>query len=176
MSQACSSDRGFSLLELLVSTAIISIILILTVSMLNQSSDSYGQIRASVTSDREARFAITQLTADLSGACFHRDSLFEKSVTAWPKDRLGFLTLKPIHSQTEATCIGDGCAVSYYIKDLKIDGKVIRCLMRGFRESHDTFTALRSGDLNSLFEERENLDEPMAFGVISFEARPKNKR
>jgi prepilin-type N-terminal cleavage/methylation domain-containing protein len=175
MSRRCSKYHGFSLIELLVSTAIISIILILAASMLDRSTDSYGQIHASIASDREARSAITQLTSDLSNASFHKDGLFEQSAKTWPVDRLGFLSLKPVDSQTPATCIGDGCAVNYYIKDLKIGGKVVRCLMRGFRESNDTFAALRSGSVSSLFQQRENLDEPMAFGVISFEARPKTK-
>jgi prepilin-type N-terminal cleavage/methylation domain-containing protein len=175
MSRIRSKYDGFSLLELLVSTSIISVILILAASMLGRSSDSYGQIHASIISDREARFAITQLTSDLSSATFHKDSMFEQSITKWPADRLGFLSLKSIDSQTTETFIGDACVVNYYMKDLKINGKVVRCLMRGFRESDDTFAAIRSGNVSSLFLARENLDEPMAFGAISFEARPKTK-
>jgi prepilin-type N-terminal cleavage/methylation domain-containing protein len=175
MSRINLKHQGFSLLELLVSTGIISIILILAASMLSRSSDSYSQVYANISSDREVRFAITQLTSDLSSASFHRDSIFEQSTEGWPKDRIGFLSLKSFDSQTAETFIGDGCAVNYYIKDLKIGGKVVRCLMRGFRESNDTFTELRSGNVTSLFQERENLDEPMTFGVISFEARPKTK-
>jgi hypothetical protein len=43
--------------------------------------------------------------------------------------------------------------------------------MRGFRESNDTFNALRVENLNSLFKEDPSLDEPIAFGVLSFESR-----
>lgn len=98
-----------------------------------------------------------------------------KSSATWPVDRIGFLSLQPAQAQTEAGCIGDLCAVNYYIKDLTIGGKAVRCLMRGFRESRETFMAVRDDSVGSLFEERPNLDEPVAFGVVSFEARPKSR-
>lgn len=164
---------GFSLVELIFSMAIGSIILLLAASMLGSSGDGYERIGGSVATEREARALITQLSADLSTARFQEDAIFEQSTVSWPLDRLGFLCLQPDQAQSVAGRIGDLCAVHYYIKDLDVGGKQLRCLMRGFRESKDTFQALRDDKVASLFVAQPAIDEPVAFGVVSFEARPK---
>lgn len=167
--------RGFSLIELMFSMAIGSIILIVAATLLGTSGDSYERISGGITSEREARAVITQLSADLATAVFHPYDIIEKSQATWPLDRLGFLSLQPETAQTESGRIGDLCAVNYYIKDLTYGEKNIRCLMRGFRESRDTFQALRDENPAPLFQLRPYLDEPIAFGIASFEARPKRR-
>lgn len=174
MTAAHQLRRGFSLIELMFSMAIGSIILILAATMLGTSGEGYERIGGSVASEREARALITQLSADLSTAKFHKDGIFKASSQPWPVDSLGFLSLQPATAQTEAQRIGDVCAVNYYIKDLDIGGKKVRCLMRGFRESNASFKALRDGTVATLFDPL-NDDEPVAFGVVSFEARPKSR-
>lgn len=164
---------GFSLTELLFSMAIGSIILILAATLLGRSGESYDRVGGNLASEREARAVFTQLTSDLASARFHPDAVTEKSSANWPLDRIGFLCLQPAIAQSEAGRIGDLCAVHYYIKDLPIGGKAVRCLMRGFRESAVTFDALRNEQISGLFAETA-LDEPVAFGVIAFEARPKS--
>lgn len=173
MSPSRPSKRGFSLIELMFSMAIGSIILILAATLLGSSGESYERIGGSMATEREARAVITQLTSDLSAAKFYKDNLFEKSSSTWPADRLGFLSLQPTQAQTESGRIGDLCAVNYYIKDLSIGGKNVRCLMRGFRESKDTFKALGDGTIPTLLAAVSDLDEPIAFGVVSFQVRPK---
>ena len=42
----------------------------------------------------------------------------------------------------------------------------------GFRESAETFKALQDDKVATLFDAREQIDEPVAFGVVSFSARP----
>lgn len=167
--------RGFTLIELMFSMAIGSITLILAATMLSSSGDGYERVGGSVASEREARALMSQLAADLSTAKFYENSLMEKSSAMWPADRIGFLSLQPTAAQTDAGRIGDLCAVNYYIEDLTIGNKTVRCLMRGFRESKDTFKALKDGKISSLFDEQQNIDEPIAFGVVSFEARPKSR-
>jgi prepilin-type N-terminal cleavage/methylation domain-containing protein len=167
-------QRGFTLVELLAAMAIGTIVLLAAASLLGTSGESYERVGGSVATEREARALLTQLSSDLSTAVFHSDGVFEKSSQSWPKDRLGFLSLQPESAQTENQRIGDLCAVHYYIQDLDIGGKKTRCLMRGFRESKETFAALGSGTIASLFTPRDQIDEPVAFGVISFEARPKS--
>lgn len=167
--------RGFSLVELMFSMAIGSMILILAASLLGSSGDGYERVGGSVASECEARALVTRLAADLSSGWFHKDGVIVKSSASWPVDRIGYLSLQPARAQSEAGRIGDLCAVSYYIKDLTIGGKTIRCLMRGFRDSGETFRAVREDSVGALFDARLNLDEPIAFGVVSFEARPKSR-
>ena len=174
MSSIHRQIRGFTLIELMFSMAIGSMTLLLAAAMLGSSGEGYERVGGSVASEREARALISQLAADLSTARFHKDGVIEKSAGSWPVDRLGFLSLQPARAQTDAGRIGDLCAVNYYVKDLTIGGKTVRCLMRGFRESGDTFNALRDDKVGPLFAGNANLDEPVAFGVVSFEARPKS--
>jgi prepilin-type N-terminal cleavage/methylation domain-containing protein len=167
--------RGFTLIELLCTMAISSILLLLAATMLRSSGDGYERVGGSVASEREARALITQLTSDLSTALYHEDEVIEKSSAAWPQDRIGILSLQPAQAQTDVGRVGDLCAVNYYIKDLTISGKTVRCIMRGFRESSETFKALQDDKVVTLFSARDTIDEPVAFGILSFEARPKSR-
>jgi prepilin-type N-terminal cleavage/methylation domain-containing protein len=175
MSSIHPQTRGFTLVELMFSMAIGSMILVLAASVLGSSGEGYERVGGSVASEREARALVTRLASDLASGRFHKDGVIGKSSAAWPVDRLGFLSLQPAQAQTAAARIGDLCAVNYYVKDLGIGGKTVRCLMRGFRESGETFNALRGGSIAPLFAANAGLDEPVAFGVVSFEARPKSR-
>jgi hypothetical protein len=53
------------------------------------------------------------------------------------------------------------------VKDVDFGKGTVRCLMRGFRESEDTFAALRDGTVPDLFTEGPR-DEPVAFGIVGF--------
>jgi type II secretory pathway component PulJ len=167
-------NHGFTLIEVLLAMTIGMVIILLAISLLGRGQEDYERIGGGVGAEREARAVLTQLTADLQSACFHPDGIMEKSTATWPTDRLGLLSQQPTDAQSTAGQIGDLCAVQYYLKDLMIEGKAVRCLMRGFRESKETFDAIRKGDLASAFVANER-DEPVAFGVLSFSARPKSR-
>jgi prepilin-type N-terminal cleavage/methylation domain-containing protein len=169
-----SFSRGFSLIELMCSMVIGSILLLAAAALLGSSGDGYERVGGGVSAEREARALISQLTSDLSTARYHKDGVMKKSSTSWPADTLGFLSLQPEQAQTDEGRIGDLCAVNYALRDLTIKGRTVRCLMRGFRESKDTFAALENDSVASLFTARTDLDEPVAFGVVSFEATPKS--
>lgn len=164
---------GFSLIELLCSMGIGSLLLLLAASVLGGSGAGYERVGGGVAAEREARALLSQMGSDLASARFHKDGVLEKSVKPWPVDRLGFLSLQPAIAQSDAGRIGDLCAVSYYVKDLVIGGRTVRCLMRGFRPSVETFNALDQESVPTLFDEQEPIDEPVAFGVVSFEVSPK---
>ena len=175
MKSAPEKIRGFTLVELMAAMAIGTIILLAAASLLGSSGEGYERVGGGVATEREARALLTQLGSDLSTALFHKDGIIESTNQTWPADRLGFISLQPAAAQTDKERIGDLCAVNYYIKDLTIGGKTVRCLMRGFRESKDTFKALENDAISPLFTARDNIDEPVAFGVVSFEARPKSR-
>lgn len=167
--------RGFTLIELMCSMAIGAIILLAAASLLGSSGEGYERVGGGVATEREARAIMTQLSEDLSTAVHHEDGEFDASSSSWGGGKLGFLTLQAADAQTEEGRIGDLCAVNYYVKDLEIAGRTVRCLMRGFRESDETFSALGTSNISSLFTAKPDIDEPVAFGVVAFEARPKSR-
>jgi hypothetical protein len=151
-----------------------SLILLAAASFLASTGDGYERVGGNLGAEREARAALGQLTSDLSTARFHKNSMFQSSTAAWAGDEVGFLTLQPAEAQSDERRIGDLCAVHYYLADLPIGGKSVRCLMRGFRESADVFKAIENNNLSALFSADPDRDEPIAFGVVSFAARPKS--
>ena len=165
------SRHGFTLVEVLVSMTLGMLVVILAGSMLGRTRDDYERVGGGIAAEREARAVLTQLTADLHSAAFHKDCVFEQSHAAWPGDRLAFLSLQAPDAQSPADRIGDLCAIHYYLKDLVIGGKTVRCLMRGVRQSNDTLQALRLNQTPSLFTASPR-DEPVAIGILAFEARP----
>ena len=174
MSRHRRKPVGFTLVEMMIAMTIGIVVLLTAASMLGRGGDEYVRIGGNVSAEREARAIVTQLGEDLRCATFHADSVFEKSGAAWPLDRLGVFVLQPADAQSNEGNLGDLCAVQYYLRDLAINGKTVRCLMRGFRESKDTFAAVGRGEAAGLFAPAER-DEPVAFGVLAFEARPKSR-
>ena len=172
-------SRGFTLVEIMVSMAIGSMVLLGAVMVLGSTGEGYERVGGGVIAEREARALLGQLKTDLASASFHEDMVVEKGSEEWPLGRLGFLTLQPDDAQLEENRLGDLCAVRYYIKDDVVGGKVVRCLMRGIVESNGTFEKLRNKDVGSLFDAppsgSDNVDEAIAFGVVSFEAIPRTR-
>lgn len=164
---------GFTLLELLVTMAIGAVILLIAASMLGRAGDSYSQGSGSVAAEREARAVLTQMGEDFAKAVWHKDSIFEAGGEGWKRARTGFLSLQPEDAQSDDGRSGDLCAVHYYVKDIQVGESTVRCLMRGFRESGEVFPAIKAGSLTPMFAE-EDTDEPVAFGVLAFEATPLN--
>lgn len=162
---------GFTLLELLVTMAIGAVLLLIAATMLGRAGDSYSQGSGSVAAEREARAVLTQMGEDFAKAVGHKDNIFEAGGEGWKRARTGFLSLQPEDAQSEDGRSGDLCAVHYYVKDIQVGESTVRCLMRGFRESGEVFPAIKAGSLTPMFAE-EDTDEPVAFGVLAFEATP----
>ena len=162
---------GFSLVELLVTMAIGSVILFVAASLLSKAGDGYERGSGSVAAEREARALLHQIGSDLAKAEWHKDTQFKNNDSDWKQGDLGFLALQPDDAQSEEKRNADLCAVHYYLKDIEVGGVTVRCLMRGFRESGEVFEALKDGTPVALFK-TEVTDEPVAFGVLSFEAQP----
>ena len=166
------SNRGFSLVELSCSMGVGSIVLLLAASMLGSSGDGYQKISSNIANAREARAIISQLNSDFATAKFHPSQIIETPPLSRPSHRLGFLSLQAPQAQSEQGRIGDLCAVNYYLADLQLGDQTVRCLMRGMRESADTYAALKTQSTGSLFEKQPERDEPIGFGVVSFEVKP----
>lgn len=174
MTAGTANTRGFTLVELIASMAVGMIVLLGAATVLRSTGAGYERVGGGVGAEREARALMTQLAADLSSAQYSPEVIFEENNENWPADRIGFLSLQAPDAQSIDGRIGDLCAITYYVKDLQIGNKTVRCLVRGFRESSETFDAVRAGNLDSLFTPLDR-DEPVAFDVVSFEARPKKR-
>jgi prepilin-type N-terminal cleavage/methylation domain-containing protein len=169
-----SHTSGFTLVELMAAMAVGAIVLLMAAEMLGRTGADYGRISGGVGTERETRAALGQIQSDAAMAVPATGQIFDTRSQQgdWPSHRLGFLCLQPPEAQSDDGRIGDLCAVHYYLKDLKVGNQTVRCLMRGFCESAEAFSALRSGgNLRTLFTETER-DEPIAFGVLGFEAWP----
>ncbi len=151
--------------------AVGAVVLLVSAALLGQTGIGYERVGGGIGAEREARALLIQLAADMANARHHPDNVFEEGDAGWRRDRLGFLTLQPADAQSAGGRVGDLCAVHYYVKDLPIGGRTVRCLMRGFRESGETFGELGRSGVPGLFEPRER-DEPVAFNVVSFEVGP----
>jgi len=165
------SKAGFTLVELLVSMSIGTLVLLLAVTALRSTGDGYGRSTGGIAAEREARALLNQLGEDLSKALRGREMRFEEGGDRWRRDEIGFLCLQPRDAQAREEAIGDLCAVVYRVADVPLGDGVLRCLVRGFRGSRETFEALEAGNLASLYAERPE-DEPIAYGVVEFEAEP----
>lgn len=166
-----STLHGFTLVEMMVSMGIGTIVLLLAVTSLTSTGEGYSQSTNSVAAEREARAILTIAAEDLSKAVTGREMVFGEGGSGWRQDKLGFLCLQPADAQSPDERVGDLCAVVYYMQDLQIGRDLVRCLMRGFRDSEETFDALRADTVASLYEPKP-VDEPVAFGVLAFEVDP----
>lgn len=163
--------RGFTLVEMLATMTVGSIILLVAATMLGHAGDGYDRGSGGVAAEREGRAVLTQMADDLSKAVWQPDTRIENQGDSWKRADLGFFSLQASDAQSEDGRLADLCTVHYYIKDIQVGRATVRCLMRGFHESSETLDGLRGGSIDSLFKP-ENKDEPVAFGVLAFEATP----
>lgn len=159
------------MIELMAAMTVGTMVLLVAASLLGRVGTDYGRVSGGVGAEREARAALGQLTADAATAWHHPEAVFEEKDDPWPRDRIAFLSLQSPAAQSEDGRSGDLCAVNYYVKDVDFGDGPVRCLMRGFRESVETFAALREETVGELFGEAPR-DEPVAFGIVGFEAQP----
>lgn len=159
--------RAFTLVEMMVSMAIAASVVLTAAYLLRGTGDSYGRVGAGMAAEREARAAIQQLRADFECAVHDRDAALASDSSA-----PGFFALKPAAAQSPANHLGDLCAVHYRLADIEAGGRVIRALVRGVHDSAPTFDARAAGTAATLFSTPGPLDEPLAFGVVAFSAKP----
>jgi prepilin-type N-terminal cleavage/methylation domain-containing protein len=168
-SQDCHR-AGFTLVEMMFSLTLGTLILLLAAGLLGSSGAGYGRTIGGVATGREGRAVLDQLGADFASAVMINGSSLDFGLTR----SIAFITLLPPAAQSDEGCIGDACAVFYRLKDLETGGRTRRCLVRSVRESGETFAALRAGKIGTLSTGKFLIEEPLAFDVVGFEARPKS--
>jgi prepilin-type N-terminal cleavage/methylation domain-containing protein len=160
---SAGSSRAFTLLEVLVASAIMGIVMFVLVSTANTSLQLWRGTSEKMAVDREGRSGLSIVAWDLNNivvppwplpkvvpdtnlASFtpQERALFNSYTNFLPRIqtnnggsdlRLAFLTLKPTDYQTDpATDLGDVCYVEYRFFN--------NALWRAFRGSGDTFDSL----------------------------------
>jgi len=128
ISRRCAA---FSLLEVLVASAVLSIVLMILLGALTTSLSLWRTTESKLYADREGRAAELMMADDLASAVVPSDDRL------WPrvdKDSLQFLTLKPVDYQSkQGNNKGDICFVEY------IFDRPNNALKRIFYSSEKTF-------------------------------------
>ena len=146
------SKGGFTLLELLVSSAILALIIVLLVGMADGVSRIWRDGERRREAVREARAGLEIITEDLHSAVITTNSatlLVKEEKGADHKTSLFFLTSHPSekrHSGNE----GDLCATGYFTAQ-DPDGSGTRDLYRFHASGESVATALEHGKLEELY-------------------------
>ncbi len=110
------SLRGFSLLEVLVASAILSIVMMVLLSTLTTSLSLWRNTENKAIADREARASQLLLAQDLANAVVPANlGLWPRVVSSGGVSFLQFLTTKPSEYQPGASDQGDVCYVEYAV-------------------------------------------------------------
>jgi prepilin-type N-terminal cleavage/methylation domain-containing protein len=136
MSPPLRSRSAFTLLEVLVTCAVLGLLLAILLSIFSASLTLWRDTDSKIYADREARAARLQISQDLSNAILPSNS----TTTLWPQVTtqgnavyLQFLTKADANYQTEEGDSGDICFVEYAINS---DSKT---LTRRFLGSQRTY-------------------------------------
>ncbi len=138
--QHCGASHGFSLLEVLVASAVLAIVLAVLLGTLTTSLSLWRNTEGKLYSDREARAAELLIAQDLSSV------VMPANPDLWPRvddGTLQFLVSKPEDYQGEGE-VGDVCFVEYSVDSSR------NILTRVFYPSSRTFDEIiRSGSFPS---------------------------
>jgi prepilin-type N-terminal cleavage/methylation domain-containing protein len=131
---------AFSLIEVMVASAVLSIVMAILLGTLSTSMSLWRNTENKLAADREGRAVEQLLTQDLVNAVV----VSRTNKELWPRvqdNALQFLTTKPLDYQSkEDGDVGDVCFVEYRVAD---DG---RSLTRAFQGSKWTYDNVLSGD------------------------------
>ncbi len=186
------SSVAFTLLELLVSMTLLSLLLVVLMSMVDNSTKLWRQSENRVDSYREARGAVNTITADLASIMPSTDLKFFQcntiadlpdSIEKSPEySHLFFLTSQPAESQDLTANKSDLCLVGYYIAYSKasINSEMPSLnLYRYFQSSDTTFEkSIKTASSDSLIPaslppspQPSTGDELLARNVTRFKIR-----
>ncbi len=142
--------EAFTLLEVLVSSAILSILLVILLGTVSGSLNVWRATEDKVMADREGRAAYALMAQDLGNAYVPADSnLWPRVTNAAATSSLRFLTLRPPDYQDAgAGDFGDLCYVEYVVRRTNTLATIGRrsnnIILRKFVGSRDTFAALQN--------------------------------
>jgi len=134
--QILHADAGFTLVELLVSSAVIGMLMVVLLGVTSTSLSLWRGAEEAITVDREGRAAMNWLSQDLGNMVVPPAALRpEVDLATNAAVPLRFLTSKPAdYQRADEGDVGDVCFVEYRFRD--------NALWRGFAGSAATLAAL----------------------------------
>ncbi len=166
-----SSNQGFTLIELLTSLAIASIIMILLLGLMSQSSSTYRSSQSAVNTLSESRAFFHFFEADLSSRLPITPLMSEESITN--PDKIAFVRAQSYDEQVSPT-EGDLRTSLYYVAyTADLAGAVSPKLFRRALNAKDTQALIESSNTPTIPVGNPKEDEPIVYNVLSFKVRPK---
>jgi len=135
---SCRLNDGFSLLEVLVASAVLAIVMSILLGAVSTTLSLWRNTEGKLAADREGRAVELMMARDLASAIVPADP------NLWPRvnnGRLQFLTAKSLDYQSGgngSVDVGDVCFVEYLLSQ---DGSA---LLRNFLGSAETFERILS--------------------------------
>lgn len=161
------------MVELLVSMAITSILMLALLSLVGQSTDSYTQTQRAVNTLSQARAFLQFFDREISTRLPATRLIHEKGSGAGEADRIAFVRAVSPDEESSANP-GDLNTSSYYVA-FTADGANSESpkLFRGVLGAKETQGLLTAGTVPVFPPAKPATDEPIVPNVIGFEARPK---
>lgn len=165
-----SSQQGFTLIELLTAVAIASVIMILLLGLMVQSSSTYRSAQSAVNILSESRAFLKYFKADLSSRQSGTALMSEVSET--DPDKIAFIRALSFDERT-AGMTGDLNTSLYYVAYTgDKNGPVSPKLYRRTLDAKATQTLIESSPTPTLPIGKPAEDEPIIYNVVKFKARP----
>jgi prepilin-type N-terminal cleavage/methylation domain-containing protein len=169
------SQRGFTMIELLVAMTITSVIMVVLFSLVGQSSAGFTQTQRAVNTISQARAFIQFFGRELSTRLPDTPMIHEKGSGSGVgiSDKIAFVRTVSIDEQQSATP-GDLNLIHYYVAFTQDRANTESPkLFRGTMDPGKTQATLTSPGTPSLPAADPLLDEPIIPNILSFTATPR---
>lgn len=164
------ATRGFTLIELLTSMAIISIVMLLLLSLMDQSSSTYRNSQSAVSSLSEARAFFQFFESDLSSRLPGTPLMLEQETHA---DKVAFVRSQSYDEQISLSA-GDLRTSVYYVAfTTDPGGSVSPKLFRKSLDDRETQTLVESSSTPAMPASQPAIDEPIVYNVIRYKTEAK---
>lgn len=167
------SAKGFTLVELLVSMAITSVLLIATFAAVTSGAEGFTRMSAATELRVEAREGLTQIARDLEGYQWGTLELADSSFGVWDADEFSFLSRLPLDAQDTAIPVSPLCLIIYKVRTDRVSsGRTSRTLYRKTVPAKDVLEAIALDRSLSTFSQATGDWSPIAYNVLSLNLDP----
>ncbi len=150
-SRSRPSVAAFTLLEVLVASAVLTVMMTILLTSVSTSLSLWRTTENKISADREGRSAHLLLAQDLASAVVPTNTN-GPATNLWPQitkngSNLGFLTIKSADYQDPAAGdVGDVCYVEYEVRADPTNANAVR-VFRRFASSKETYESLKNSQM-----------------------------